>query len=187
MLACDGGRSAEATRAVEARSADPSTLDPTARAMAGPAAPTRLETRIVRFDGGEARIESGVLSERIEISRDGRVRVESSCAGPVATYDAIAAFFARFKDAVASDDRAGVVSMLKFPLRVNGVKPPVVMSADELLARWDRVFTRRVKRKISLAEPRDVVCRDGSAAMFGSGVLWADVFDTTLRVKLVGR
>jgi hypothetical protein len=143
--------------------------------------------RVVPFDGGEARIQAGVLVERIEITKVGRAGSESACAGPVATYDAIAAFYARFQEAMSADDRGAIISMLKFPLRVNGRKLPEVASAEELSARWDRVFTRRVKKKIALGEPQEVVCRDGTTSMFGSGVVWADVYDGALRVKVINR
>jgi hypothetical protein len=142
---------------------------------------------VVPFDGGEARIEAGVLVERIEIRKEGRAGSESVCAGPIATYAAISAFYARFQAAMARDDRIGIISMLKFPLRVNGRKPPEVASAEELSARWDQVFTRRVKKKIALAEPEDVFCRDGTTSMFGNGVVWADVYDAALRVKVINR
>lgn len=183
LLACDGGAPSATLRAAETVPNGPSTVEPAAASRE----PSRPKSRVVPFDGGEARIEAGVLVERIEIAKEGRVKSESACAGPVATYDAISTFYARFQAASASDDRSTIISMLKFPLRVNGRKPPEVASSEELSARWEQVFTRRVKKKIALADPRDVFCRDGTTAMFGNGVVWADVYDTTLRVNVVNR
>jgi hypothetical protein len=183
LLSCDHDSPERASRSGAASTLDPSVVAPGAASQES----SKHQDRVVGFDGGEARIEAGVLVERIEIRKVGRTRSESACAGPVATYDAISAFYARFQEAMRSDDRGAIISMLKFPLRVNGRKPPLIASSDELLARWDQVFTRRVKKKISLAEPHEVVCRDGTTSMFGNGVVWADVFDGALRVKVVNR
>ena len=89
--------------------------------------------------------------------------------------------------ALAADDGNGVVSMLKFPLRVNKKNLPIIASPAELLERWDRVFTARVKRKVASAEPRTVFCRDGTNAMLGAGVVWAEAADGELRISVVNR
>jgi hypothetical protein len=183
LFSCDHDSSGKASRNADVRTFGPSIVAPATRSSE----PSMRRERVIRFDGGEARIETGVLFERIEIRKMGRARSESACAGPVATYDAIVAFYARFQEAMGRDDRGAITSMLKFPLRVSGRKPPEVASAEELSARWDQVFTWRVKKKIALGEPRDVVCRDGTTSMFGNGVVWADVYDTALRVKVVNR
>jgi hypothetical protein len=183
LLACEGGAPSATQRAAETVPLGPSTMEPAATSFEA----SRPKARVVPFDGGQARIEAGVLVERIEIAKEGRVKRESACAGPVATYDAISTFYARFQAAMVSDDRSTIISMLKFPLRTNGRKPPEVASPEELSARWDQVFTRRVKKKVALADPHDVFCRDGTTSMFGNGVVWAGVYDATLRVNVVNR
>ncbi len=182
-LSCGSGAPGESTRPAASLRSSPPVV--TAALSAPP--PTKSPVRIVRFDGGQARIAEEFLGEHIEIALDGRYPAESYCTGPTATYDRISAFFARFQLAVAADDRNGVVSMSKFPLRVNSKKLPSVASPAELLERWDRVFTARVKRKVASAEPRDVFCRDGTNAMFGAGVVWAEAADGELRISVVNR
>jgi hypothetical protein len=183
VLACENGTPERPTRSI-ALAAPRTPAEPAATPAAASA---QRPPRVVRFDGGEARIEAEFLSEHIDITLDGREGPECWCAGPVATYDRISAFFERLQAAVATDDRRAVTSMMKFPLRVNRRKLRELASAEELLKRWDRVFDERAKRKIASANPRVVCCRDGTSTMLGPGVVWAGVVDGELRVQALNR
>jgi len=153
---------------------------PVERAAASVKAP-----RLVPLDGGVASIEQKFLGEHVVIARTERAPWDSWCAGPVATYDEIAAFFARVQERVAADDRRAVAMLVKFPLRVNAWRLREIASAEELMKHWDRVFSARAKRKIAHSEPAEVTCRDGTSAMFGAGVLWAEVSGGKLRLRAV--
>jgi len=78
----------------------------------------------------------------------------------------------KFWRAVRSDDRAAVAASIRYPIRVmlDG-KPVRLKGAEELLARYDAIFTPAYREAIAKGLPRNMFVRD-QGAMLGSGEVW---------------
>ncbi|MFM8516612.1 MAG: hypothetical protein ACKODA_01820 [Nevskiaceae bacterium] len=78
----------------------------------------------------------------------------------------------KFWRAVRSDDRAAVAASIRYPIRVmlDG-KPVGLKGAEELLARYDAIFTPAYREAIAKGLPRNMFVRD-QGAMLGSGEVW---------------
>jgi hypothetical protein len=138
-----------------------------------PPGPSQASTRIVKFAGGQAAIdsESGVDHVVVTDAR-GEVISESSCDVETGTFDDYFALFTKLKAALAQGDRKSVVKLVSYPFQVNAEKPLVVRNEASLLKRYDRIFTPSLLETIRKAEAAAVFCRDG-AGMLGDGVIWA--------------
>jgi hypothetical protein len=78
----------------------------------------------------------------------------------------------RFWRAVSSDERATVAASLRYPIRVMlGGKVVRLAGPDDLLARYDAIFTPAYREAIGKALPRNMFVRD-QGAMLGSGEVW---------------
>lgn len=132
-------------------------------------------------------IQSNQTTDHVTItSPDGGVLSESWCAHP-ATYDSIVALFLQFRSAILRGDRQRVAELIDFPLQVNGKGSFSVPGSTQLPALFERTFTPAVVEKIRQANPKLVFCRNGTQAMLGRGVLWADLRDGELRVAIVNQ
>lgn len=137
-----------------------------AAVAAGPGAP-----RVVKFTDGSASIDAeGGVDHVVVRDTKGNVTSESRCGA--GTFDKYFALFTKLNDAVARADRAAIVNLIAYPLRVNGKKPLAFRNAAALTNNYDKVFTAEVQAKIRKAEPAAVFCWDGRA-MLGDGVVWA--------------
>lgn len=78
----------------------------------------------------------------------------------------------KFWRAVRSDDRATVAASIRYPIRVmlDG-KPVRLKGPDELLARYEAIFTPKYREAIAKGLPRNMFVRD-EGAMLGSGEVW---------------
>jgi uncharacterized protein len=136
--------------------------------------------RKVPFSGGETTIErtTGIAGgdyERITVKdAEGRESSESTC-NP-GDFDNFSALYTRLKEAVIREDRAAVVKLMAYPLRVNELKskkPRIFRKEAALLKAYDTVFTPQVLDGIRSLEPAALFCRDGSVSPDG-GMLWAN-------------
>lgn len=138
--------------------------------------------RKVQFAGKETTItrEKSPIAglddfERITVrNAQGRVESESSC--NVGDFDAYSALYTRLRDAAVRDNRAAIVNLMAYPLRVNdvkGKKSRTFRKQAALLKEYDKVFNPDVLEAIRRLEPADLFCRDGSVTS-GGGMLWAD-------------
>jgi hypothetical protein len=87
--------------------------------------------------------------------------------------DAIA-FLAKFQDALKSNNREAIASLVNYPLLVTGAAGKThVRSRAQLLAGFDGIFTAAVRGAILKATPDDVWGND-QGFMIGDGVIWFD-------------
>lgn len=97
---------------------------------------------------------------------------DSWCQIDEGTYDEYAAFFTALQRAVRARDVAGVATLVRFPLRVNGPTRGTVATAAQLTSRYGEVFTPKVVAALADSNPGLVFCHEG-AAMVASGAVWA--------------
>lgn len=91
-------------------------------------------------------------------------------------------FFDRLQHAVAGGNRAVVVDMVHYPLRVNsrGGKHEMIATRAELLRQYDAVFTAPIREAITRERPEKLVGgRDGVAV--AAGLVW--ISGTCTRVQ----
>jgi len=144
-----------------------------------PTPPGAPAIRKVRFPGGETTIERtvgiGGEDERITVrDAEGHLSSESTC-NP-GDFDSFSSLYTRLKEAVVREDRAAVVKLMAYPLRVNDLKskkPRTFRKEAALLKAYDEVFTPHVLDGIRSLEPADLFCHDGSVTSDG-GMLWAN-------------
>lgn len=80
--------------------------------------------------------------------------------------------FDRLQQAVASDDRAGVASLVVYPLEVHlGGKSRKIRNAKEFMDAWDGIMVPEVKDVITKQRYRDVFV-NWQGMMFGDGQVW---------------
>jgi hypothetical protein len=85
-----------------------------------------------------------------------------------------AAFEARvrkFLRAVAAGDKASAANSVSYPLRINGRTPSEVRTKADLLAKWDRIFTLGLRRRLRETIPHEMFVRNG-LAMVAEGAVW---------------
>lgn len=78
----------------------------------------------------------------------------------------------KFWRAVRADDRATVAASIRYPIRVmlDG-KPVRLKGPEDLLSRYEAIFTPAYREAISKGLPRNMFVRD-EGAMLGSGEAW---------------
>ncbi len=133
--------------------------------------------RIVQFTGGAAYIttESGGVEHVVMKDAKGAVEAESECDAQSGTYEQSVKFQQAIVAAARDNNRAAMVSLVQYPLRVNvKTKPLFIKDAATLNARYATVFTQGVIGQIQQANPHEVFCRNGMS-MLGSGIIWATV------------
>lgn len=143
-----------------------------------PAQHAKTETpgvRTVKFPGGQVTLESDGDFEKVTIRGPGDLLEESVC--NAGYFDQYSAFFSTLKSAVVQNDRAAVVNLMAFPLRVNGSKATrarTFRNKAALLSAFDEVFTVNLREAFRRAEPTDIFCEGDGQTQLGSGLAWAD-------------
>ena len=105
---------------------------------------------------------------------DGGVIGESNCAGLLAGYNAVRAFFTDVRSAIIARDAPRTADLVAFPLRVNGGNTRMVLSRDQFLSERAKILTRDVIERVHAADPGQVFC-NWQGNMLGDGVLWAEL------------
>lgn len=130
---------------------------------------------------GTARIASGKIE--IDQSEDGKKTVITAISPPQnyekfysdqATYEIGAKnFLVDLRRALSAGDRDAVATLCRYPLSVNSAgKTKMLNDRGELLARFEEVFTARIRRAvIESAEPTQTGWR---GFMIGDGEVWFD-------------
>ena len=92
-------------------------------------------------------------------------------------------FIARLQSAVAVGDRAAVVAMLDYPLRVYapGRRLTTYYAAAALKANYAQVFTPEVVAAIATATPDNLFVRD-QGVMVGNGEVWMREVHGAMRI-----
>jgi hypothetical protein len=83
------------------------------------------------------------------------------------------AFLAKFQDALKSNNREAVASLVNYPLLVPDEAGKRIRSRVQLLASFDRIFTPPIRNAILKGTPDDV-WGNYRGFMIGSGVIWFD-------------
>jgi hypothetical protein len=83
------------------------------------------------------------------------------------------AFLAKFQDALKSNNREAVASLVNYPLLVPDEAGKRIRSRAQLLASFDRIFTPPIRNAILKGTP-DEVWGNYCGFMIGSGVIWFD-------------
>lgn len=88
----------------------------------------------------------------------------------------IEVFARQFQAALSQRDAQRVVTLVKFPLRVNVERSkPRRLSRAQLLQDFDAVFPQRVVDEVLTQDPTQLF-HNYQGVMFGNGVVWADEF-----------
>ncbi len=131
--------------------------------------------RIVHFTGGTATVTTQNGAQLVVI-KDGQGHVEahSYCDSQSGYYDQIVKFGHSMVAAAKNNDRAAMMALVQYPLRVNisSLNHFFIKDATTLKARYQAVFTPKVLGEIRSVEPHGAFCRTGMS-MFGGGVIWA--------------
>ena len=95
-------------------------------------------------------------------------------------------FLARLRQALAANDRAAVVAMVNYPLRVHAVGRPAktYRNAVALRADYPNVFTPGVVSAVAAAKPDDLFARD-QGVMIGHGEIWMNEVAGSMRIMTV--
>ena len=95
-------------------------------------------------------------------------------AKPAPLEQSYAAFLTKLQAAVRADQRPTVISLIAFPLTVNGAgRPKTYRDRASVERDFDRIFTPRVKRAILAQKADELLVRD-QGAMIGDGEVWFD-------------
>lgn len=145
--------------------------------------------RVVQFSSGSTLVRQTPQGQRITV-RDarGNVTSDSYCDASSGTFDQAVQFATAVRRAAARNDRATLVALMQYPLRVNTAPGHSfsVASAGLLLRRFSTVFTPSILKQLRAIEPHDVFCRNGMS-MLGSGVMWESVRNGALKGATVNR
>lgn len=131
--------------------------------------------RIVHFGGDVATITTTNQSQHIVVrDRKGNLESETWCDWQSGTFDQIVGLGESLKRAAVRGDRRAIVSLMRFPLRINTgpERGYSIVSSRALLARYDAIFTPRILGALRQNEPRDVFCRNGMSWVAG-GLMWS--------------
>lgn len=134
--------------------------------------------RVVHFTGGTATIaplNDGTQRVTIKDAK-GAIEAQSECDSQSGTYDQIVKFGQAVVAAARANDRAAIMALVQYPLRVNVTSSNhfFVKNAASLKAQYETVFTSSVIGLLRQIEPHGAFCREGMS-MYGSGILWATV------------
>ena len=81
-------------------------------------------------------------------------------------------------------DRAAVLKLVRYPLRVNSKKALTFRNEASLSKAYDKIFTSQVLATINKAEPAALFCRDGQG-MLGDGVIWAGASEGAAKAEVI--
>jgi hypothetical protein len=151
-------------------------------------------SRTIRFADGETvtvtrtTITGGIAADEVDVSDPkGRDASTSWCTEDTGYYDGLADLFRSFKQAIVNNRKQLVVSLMRFPLQVNGGGQGQVMNTSaDLLRRYEQVFPRAVIATISRANPQAVFCTSEGGS-FGNGVVWARAQGGRTAIEVVNR
>lgn len=131
--------------------------------------------RIMHYGGNTATITTTRQLQHIVV-RDGKGNLESEtwCDWQSGTFDEIVALGESLKRAANHGDRRAIVSLMRFPLRINTgpERGYSIASPRALLARYNAILTPRIIAALRQNEPQDVFCRNGMSWVAG-GLMWS--------------
>jgi hypothetical protein len=95
-------------------------------------------------------------------------------------------FVVRLKQAMAADDRAAIMGMVNYPLRVNSTagRPTFYRNTAALRANYARVFTPDIKEAVAATKPDDLFARD-LGIMIGNGEIWMNEFGGSMKIMTI--
>jgi len=129
--------------------------------------------RVISFSGGRVVVERQDDVDHVTVlDIAGTLQSESWCPLESGSYDELSTFFKRFVTAIEVGDTDTVVSLVRYPFRVNGVANIRISDRAGLLRRYAEVFNTAVIKGVRSAAPEAIFCRNG-AAMIGDGIVWA--------------
>jgi hypothetical protein len=112
----------------------------------------------------------------------GNILADSWC--EAGTFVAYREAFTRIKEGLARKDRAAVVKLFLYPLRVNAAKPIMFRNEAALLRSYDKIFTPALLGKIRASEPAALFCHNG-LGMLDDGLFWAAMTAAGARVATI--
>ena len=80
-------------------------------------------------------------------------------------------FFDELKAASQKGDKAKLMNLVHYPLAINAGKPQKIKSKSQLKAKFEAVFTEKVKTVIASQKLEALSCRD-QGVMYGDGDIW---------------
>lgn len=99
--------------------------------------------------------------------------------------DSVQQFLDDLQHSVAADDRAHVVGMVHFPIRITVAgKPLTLRSKDQLLKYYDVAFDSKVKGFIAKQKFSALFC-NWQGIMIGRGEIWINSTGNSSRLKIV--
>lgn len=121
-----------------------------------------LEATDVAADGAGIQTDAGNSDADVDLAIDNAL-------GNHETYRDV---FDRFQQAVISDDKAGVASLVVYPLEVeiDGERHEI-RDANEFVASWDRIVTPEIVQVVSNQRYRDLFV-NWQGVMLGDGQVW---------------
>ena len=151
-------------------------------------------SRTIRFADGEivtvtrTTITGGIAADEVDVSGpNGRDASTSWCTEDTGYYDGLADLFRSFQQAIVNNRKPSVVSLIRFPLLVNGGgRGEVIKTSADLLRRYEHVFPRGVIATIARANPQAVFCTSEGGS-FGNGVVWARAQGGRTAIEVVNR
>lgn len=142
-----------------------------------PRRPRMANPYTVQFRGGQAVIDWTETNDHVVIADEhGKRLMDFSCTYPPG-YHSFQSLFAMAKAALLERDSEQLAKLIHFPLRVNGGSIPALVHAEELGARFDKVFTPAFIEKVRTTEASMMSCRKGTQAKLGNGLLVADSYE----------
>jgi hypothetical protein len=144
---------------------------------------SRTRSKTIKFAGGETTVEFGGHTDLVTVKNaKGNVTSESWCDS--GTFDAYLTLFTKLKESAGRSDKAAVVKLVAYPLRVNGKNSMTYRDEVVLLKAYNKVFTPQVLDRIQRAEPAAVFCRNG-LGMLGDGVVWARASKGMAKIEVI--
>ncbi len=95
-------------------------------------------------------------------------------------------FLQKLQEAVARDDREKVLSMVAFPVPDSrSGQPDLIPSAEELLKRYDQIFTAHTRQVLARQKVEDLYVDEGGVAI-GSGEIWFNQVPGGNEFRIIG-
>lgn len=151
--------------------------------LATPALAANKAPETISYSSGKTIVKTGPQGDQVTLlDAQGQLAGESVCdAGSFAAYLSL---FTALRDAARQGKQDALAATIAYPLRVNGGKVRSVRDDAALRKNFAQVFTGPVIAAIGKAEPAAVFCRNGQA-MFGDGVVWAELRGKQARVVVI--
>ncbi|WP_155845286.1 hypothetical protein [Chitinilyticum aquatile] len=151
--------------------------------LATPALAANKAPETISYSSGKTIVKTGPQGDQVTLlDAQGQLAGESVCdAGSFAAYQSL---FTVLRDAARQGKQDALTATIAYPLRVNGGKVRSMRDDAALRKNFAQVFTGPVIAAIGKAEPAAVFCRNGQA-MFGDGVVWAELRGKQARVVVI--